>query len=215
LTRARPGRIIAGFRSSSDPGVEMPLTSLRELYVEGLRDLYSAEAQLLKAVPRLAKGAAAPELRTAFERHALLTEKQGERLGLIFGGLGEKPGGKKCKAMAGLIAEAKDILAADAHPAVLDLALIAAAQRIEHYEIVGYEAVRTYARRLGFKEATALLAQTLEEEEEAEERLTLLAGAVILFEAEAASPADVRPGKAKTSKKAVAAGKKKVTRKGG
>jgi ferritin-like metal-binding protein YciE len=187
----------------------MPLTSLRALYVEELRDLYSAEAQLLKALPRLAKGAAAPELRTAFQRHALVTEQQAERLGLIFGGMAEKPGGKKCKAMAGLIAEAKDILAMDAHPAVLDLALIGAAQRIEHYEIVGYDAVRTYAKRLGFKEAAALLAQTLEEEEEAEERLTLLAKAVILLEAETADPADVKPGRPGAKKKKTAAATRK------
>jgi ferritin-like metal-binding protein YciE len=164
----------------------MPLTSLRDLYVDQLRDLHSAEEQLVKALPRLAKGAAAPELRTAFERHALVTEQQAERLGLIFSGLGVKPAGKKCKAMAGLIAEARDVLTSDAHPAVLDLALIGAAQRIEHYEIVGYEAVRTYAKRLGFKDAAALLGKTLDEEEEAEERLGLLARAVILFEAEAA-----------------------------
>ena len=187
----------------------MPLTSLRALYVEELRDLYSAEAQLLKALPRLAKGAAAPELRTALQRHALVTEQQAERLGLIFSGMDEKPGGKKCKAMAGLIAEAKDVLATEAHPAVLDLALIGAVQRIEHYEIVGYEAVRTYAKRLGLKEATALLAQTLEEEEEAEERLTLLSKAVILFEAEAARPEDVKPGRAVTKKKRAIAGRKK------
>jgi ferritin-like metal-binding protein YciE len=175
----------------------VPLASLRDLYIAQLQDLYSAEAQLLKALPRLAKGAAAPELRTAFERHALVTEQQAERLGLIFSDLGEKPAGKKCKAMAGLIAEAREVLASDAHPAVLDLALIGAAQRIEHYEIVGYEGVRTYAKRLGFRDAVALLAKTLDEEEEAEERLGLLAQAVILFEAAAAEgPKKARAKKA-------------------
>ena len=167
----------------------MPLASLRDLYVAQLRDLHSAEEQLTRALPRLARGAAAPELRAAFERHALVTEQQAERLGLIFSGLGEKPSGTKCKAMAGLIAEAKEILTSEAHPAVLDLALIGAAQRIEHYEIVGYEGVRTYAKRLGFKDAAALLARTLDEEEEAEERLGVLAQAVILFEAAAADGA--------------------------
>jgi ferritin-like metal-binding protein YciE len=164
----------------------MPLTSLRELYVGELQDLRSAEDQLLKALPRMAGAAAAPELRASFERHARATEQQAERLGLVLGGLGEKAVGKKCKAMAGLLAEARGVLDPAAHPAVLDLALIGVALRIEHYEIVGYECARTYAKRLGFKDAAALLAQTLEEEEEEEERLSLLAQSVILFKAEAA-----------------------------
>lgn len=188
----------------------MPLASLHDLYVEELWDLHSAEEQLLKALPRMAKGAAAPELRAAFERHARVTEQQAERLALILGGLRAKPTGKKCKAMAGLIAEVRDVLAVDAHPAVLDLALIAASLRIEHYEIVGYECLRTYARRLGFKEATALLAEALEEEEEAEERLSLLAKAVILFEAEAAKPGEVAVKKAKPK-----GARKATARKGG
>jgi ferritin-like metal-binding protein YciE len=168
----------------------MPLASLHDLYVEELRDLHSAEEQLLKALPKLAKGAAAPELRLALERHARATEQQGERLGLILGGMKVKATGKKCKAMAGLIAEANDLLESAIHPAVLDLALIGAALRIEHYEIVGYECVRTYAKRLGFTEAAFLLAQSLEEEEEAEERLVLISQAVILLEAEAANRDD-------------------------
>jgi ferritin-like metal-binding protein YciE len=174
----------------------MPLAALHDLYVEQLQCLHGAEDQLLKALPRMAEGAAAPELRASFERHARVTEQQAERLGLILGGLGVKATGKKCKAMAGLIAEARDVLDSATHPAVLDLALIGAALRIEHYEIVGYECVRTYAKRLGFKDATALLAQTVEEEEEAEERLSLLAQSVILFEAEAAKPDATRNRKA-------------------
>jgi ferritin-like metal-binding protein YciE len=168
----------------------MPLASLRDLYVEELLDLSSAEAQLVRALPKMAQAAAAPELRTAFERHAALTEAHSERLGLILGNLGIDPPAKRCKAMTGLIAEAADATAKDAHPAVLDLALIGAAKRIEHYEIVGYECARAYAQRLGYKEAVALLGQTLEDEEEAEERLTLLADAVIFLEAELARPGD-------------------------
>jgi len=187
---------------------DMPLASLHDLYVEELLDLSSAEAQLVRALPKMAQAAAAPELRTAFERHAALTEAHSERLGLILGNLGLKAAGKKCKAMAGLIAETVDATDKDAHPAVLDLALIGAAKRIEYYEIVGYECARAYAGRLRYKEAVTLLAQTLEDEEEAEERLTLMADAVIMFEAETARPGDAvkkaarrksRP-KAKTSR---------------
>ena len=188
----------------------MPLASLHDLYVEELRDLHSAEDQLLKALPRMAKGAAAPELRASFERHARITEQQAERLGLILGGLKVKPTGKKCKAMAGLIAEAQDVLDSATHPAVLDLALIGAALRIEHYEIVGYECVRTYAKRLGYTEAAALLAQTLEEEEEAEERLAIIAQSVIMFEAEAAKPDEATAKKSKSAR-----AKKKPARKNG
>src|SRR5262245_40493592 len=102
----------------------MPLASLHDLYVEELRDLHSAEDQLVKALPKLAAAVSSPELKRAFERHATLTEGHAERLGLILGGLGAKLAGKKCKAMAGLIAEAEDALANKrSHPAVLDLAL--------------------------------------------------------------------------------------------
>src|SRR3954462_15796419 len=123
----------------------MPLQSLHDLYVEELRELVSAEDQLVKALPRLAKAAAAPELRATFERHAVLTEGHTERLGLILGALDAKVTAKKCKAMAGLIAEAIGLVEKAPHPAVLDLALIGAALRIEHYEIVGYECARSYA----------------------------------------------------------------------
>jgi ferritin-like metal-binding protein YciE len=178
----------------------MPLSALHDLYVEQLRDLHSAEDQLVKALPQIAEGATAAELRASFERHARVTEQQAERLGLILGGLGVKATGAKCKAMAGLIAEARDVVDSATHPAVLDLALIGATLRIEHYEIVGYECVRTYAKRLGFRDATALLAQTLEEEEEAEERLSLLAQSVILFEAEVAKPDATRKRKARSGR---------------
>lgn len=187
----------------------MPLASLHDLYVDELRDLSSAEAQLVRALPRMAKAAAAPELRAAFARHAALTEGQTERLGLILGALGLKVGGKKCPAMAGLVAEAAEVAAKDAHPAVLDLALIGKALRIEHYEIVGYECARAYARRLGYKEAVALLGQTLEEEEEAEERLHLLADGVILFEAEAATADGVKKATPRKVKPKAKAGKAK------
>src|SRR5262245_42878920 len=184
----------------------MPLASLHDLYVEELRDLHSAEDQLVKALPKMAATASSPELRKAFERHAVLTEGHAERLGLILGGLGARVGSKKCKAMAGLIAEAEEANQKRSHPAVLDLALIGAALKVEHYEIIAYECVRSYARRLGYDEAVVLLAQTLEEEEEAEERLANLSEAVVLVEAAAV------PAKAPARKKAPASGMK---RKGG
>jgi ferritin-like metal-binding protein YciE len=165
----------------------MPLASLKDLYAETLQDLHSVEDQLVRALPKFAAAAAAPELRAAFARHAVVTEAQSERLGLLLAELGAKPAGK-CRAMAGLIAEATAEAKKATHPAVLDLALIGNALQVEHYEIVAYECARTYARRLGYKQAVSLLGQSLEEEEEEEERLNLMAQAVILFEAEAAPP---------------------------
>src|SRR6266478_6893707 len=123
----------------------MKLGSLQELYVEELKDLYSAENQLLKALPKMAKVASSPELRTAFEDHLEQTRGQVERLERIFKKLDASPKGKKCKAMEGLIEEGKEVME-EAHPPVLDAALIAAAQRVEHYEMAGYGCVRTFAR---------------------------------------------------------------------
>lgn len=162
----------------------MALGSLHELYVEELRDLYNAENQLLKALPRMAKAVTSEQLRAAFEEHLEVTRGQVERLEEIFKALGEKPTGKKCVAMEGLIEEAKELLAEDAAPGVLDAALISAAQKVEHYEMAGYGCVRTYARLLGYEEAAELLQETLNEEGEADEKLTELAESEINVEAE-------------------------------
>lgn len=164
----------------------MPLDSLHDLYVDELKDLYNAENQLLKALPRMAKAATAPELKAAFADHLEVTRAQVVRLDTIFAGLGASPKGKKCKAMEGLIAEGKDIIDEDGDPAVIDAALIAAAQRVEHYEMAGYGCVRTFAKLLGYTDAVALLQETLEEEGEADQTLTGLAESVINVRAEEA-----------------------------
>jgi ferritin-like metal-binding protein YciE len=163
----------------------MKLESLHDLYVDELKDLYSAEHQLLVALPKMAKAASAPELQTAFEDHLKETRDQVERLEKIFKKLKTSPKGKKCKAMEGLIEEGKEVLGAEGEPAVLDAALIAAAQRVEHYEMAGYGCVRTFARLLGYEEAVDLLQETLDEEGAANQKLTDLAETVINVEASA------------------------------
>jgi ferritin-like metal-binding protein YciE len=162
----------------------MALNSLHDLYVNELKDLYSAENQLLKALPKMAKAADADELRSAFEEHLEVTRGQVKRLDKIFAELDSSPTGKKCKAMEGLIEEGDEVLEESGAPAVLDAALIAAAQRVEHYEMAGYGCVRTFARLLGYKEAAVLLQETLDEEAEADRKLTELAETVINVDAE-------------------------------
>lgn len=164
----------------------MKLDSLHDLYVDELKDLYNAENQLLKALPKMAKAATDPDLRKAFERHFKETEGQVTRLERIFKKLDTSPKGKKCKAMEGLIDEGKELMQEDADPSVMDAALIAAAQRVEHYEMAGYGCVRTYAQLLGYDDAAALLQKTLDEEGAADKKLTDLAETVINIEANAA-----------------------------
>jgi ferritin-like metal-binding protein YciE len=162
----------------------MPRASLHDLFLEDLRDLYSAETQLLKALPRMAKAADARELRLAFEEHLEVTRGQVGRLERLFVGFGEKAKGKKSTVMDGLIERAREAIARDAHPAVRDAALIGAGQRVEHHEMAGYEAARTYARLLGYDDAADELQDSLDEEAEADVRLTELAQTAILIEAE-------------------------------
>lgn len=153
----------------------MKIETLRDFYVEELKDLYSAENQILKALPKMVKVATSPELRKAFEDH--LTETQGhvDRLEKIFADMDISPKGKHCKAMEGLIAEADETIQQSMPHAVKDAALIAAAQRVEHYEIAGYGCVRTYAGVLGEDEAATLLNETIQEEGAADELLTEIA----------------------------------------
>lgn len=153
----------------------MAMDSLEDLFVNELKDLYSAEKQLVKALPRMAKAASSPKLRKGFEEHLKQTEGHVERLEKIFESMEVKPRGPKCEAMEGLIEEGKTMMKEDAPPAVMDAALIAAAQRVEHYEIAGYGTVRTFARLLGHKDAERLLQKTLEEESETNEKLSKLA----------------------------------------
>jgi ferritin-like metal-binding protein YciE len=157
----------------------MKLDNLRKLYIEELRDLYSAENQLLKALPKMAKGAASTELKQAFENHLEETEGHVERLEQIFEDLDESPKGKTCQAMKGLVEEGSEILEEEGEESVLDAGIIAAAQKVEHYEIASYGSVRTFAELLGQKEAVKLLQQTLDEEGAADEKLNELAEEIV------------------------------------
>lgn len=149
----------------------MKAETLQDLYLEQLKDLYDAENQLIKALPKMAKAATSPELRNAFEEHLEQTKGHAQRIETIFEGMGEKAKGQKCKAMEGLVKEGSEVIEEDMEEGVKDAALIAAAQRVEHYEMAGYGCVRTYANLLGDTEAANLLEQTLEEEKKADELL--------------------------------------------
>ena len=153
----------------------MPMDNLQELYVEELKDLYSAENQILKGLPRMIKAATHPQLKRAFTKHERQTREQVKRLERICKSLGEKPTGKKCAGMEGLIEEAKDLIKEKPEKNVLDAGLISAAQHVEHYEMAGYGTVRTFALHLKMKGIAKLLAETLAEEEETDEKLTELA----------------------------------------
>lgn len=161
----------------------MEMEDLRDLYIEELRDLYSAEKQLVKALPKMAKAATNEELAEGFEEHLEQTKEHVSRLEEIFEELGKKPTGKVCKAMQGLLEEGKELMSEDASPEVMDAGLIAAAQRVEHYEIAGYGTVRTFAKLLGEREAMKTLQQTLEEEAQTDKKLTKLAETSINLEA--------------------------------
>ena len=163
----------------------MKLESLQTLYVEELRDIYNAENQLLKALPKMAKAASSPELKQAFEDHLDQTEEHVARLDEIFGKLDKKPTGKTCQAMKGLIEEGSDMMKHDGEEVVLDAGLIAAAQKVEHYEMASYGTVRTWAEMLGEDDAAELLQQTLDEEGETDKRLTELAEEIVNVEAAA------------------------------
>jgi ferritin-like metal-binding protein YciE len=162
----------------------MPMESLQELYVEEIKDLYSAEHQILKALPRMIKAASSPQLKRAFSRHERQTREHARRLERIAKELGEKPTGKKCHGMEGLIEEGKDLIKEKPAPNVLDAGLISAAQHVEHYEMAGYGTVRTWARLLGYERQAQLLQTTLDEEEQTDRDLTVLAEAFVNEQAE-------------------------------
>jgi len=162
----------------------MEANRLRHLYVEELKDLYSAENQLVKALPKMAKASTSPDLRAGFEKHLEQTKEHVARLEEIFNGLGESPKGKKCKGMEGLIKEGAEMIKEDPAPEELDAGLISAAQRVEHYEIAGYGCVSTYAKLLGETRAVSLLRQTLVDEKDTDEKLTQLAGSINIEAAE-------------------------------
>jgi ferritin-like metal-binding protein YciE len=185
----------------------MSLDTLHSLFVDELKDLYkdlySAENQLLKALPRMAKGATHPDLKAAFSEHLEVTRGQVARLEKVFEKIGGSPKGKKCVAMEGLIEEGKELLEQkkEAEPSVLDAALIGAAQRVEHYEMAGYGCVRTFARLLGYPEAQKLLQETLDEESEADEKLSALAEAVVNPDALVAGEEETTSGNGRAGKK--------------
>lgn len=161
----------------------MKLDTLKQLFVHEISDLYDAEEQLVKALPKMAKAATSPELQRAFDGHLSQTKDQLKRLDLVFEYLGEKPKRISCKGMKGLIAEGEELIKGNGESAVMDAGLIAAAQRVEHYEIAGYGCARTYAELLGETESVELLQATLSEERETDESLTELAERVINVEA--------------------------------
>jgi ferritin-like metal-binding protein YciE len=167
----------------------MKLDSLNKLYVDELKDIYSAETQITRALPRMVKTATSPALKAAFDEHLQQTYGQIERLERILQTLEKSPRGKKCVGMEGLLEEGKEVMGEDIDAEVLDAALIAAAQKVEHYEISSYGTVRAYAQLLGDNTAVDLLTLTLEEEVGADEKLTHLAESGINLEAMEAEPA--------------------------
>ncbi|MDB6035709.1 MAG: hypothetical protein JWM16_6047 [Verrucomicrobiales bacterium] len=166
----------------------MKMELLEDLYVDELKDLYDAEKRLSRTLLRMSKAATAEDLKMAFSFHRKQTKEQIRRLESIFKRLGQSGGGKKCKAMAGLSAEARDLVSEDAEPEVLDAGLITAAQKMEHYEIAGYGSTAAYAKLLGFQEDAALLHQTLVEEKATDEKLNLLARNINIDAAEGEIP---------------------------
>jgi ferritin-like metal-binding protein YciE len=161
----------------------MKIESLRELYLEELRDVFDAENQLVKALPKMVKAAQNEELKAAFEQHLEQTQEHVERLNRVFEELGEKPKGTKCEAMKGLLEEAKKMMDETQDEETVDAAMIAAAQKVEHYEIATYGTLRTWAELLGFDEQADILQETLDEEKDTDENLTELAVSSVNLEA--------------------------------
>lgn len=161
--------------------------SLDQLFIDQLQDLYDAEHRITNALPKMAEAASSPQLAQAFRDHLEETERQIERLERVFEIVGQAPKKKTCEAMKGLISEGEEIVQATGDPDVKDAGLIAAAQRVEHYEMAGYGTVRTFARRLGLTEAEELLQTTLDEEGAADHKLTAIAEASVNPQAQASA----------------------------
>ena len=168
----------------------MALESLQDLYLEQLRDLHSAERQIIEALPKMIEQTSHPELRQAFELHLRQTEEQLRRLEQIGEKSGQKLTGHKCKGMEGLLEEGEELMEERADSDVLDAALISAAQRVEHYEMAGYGCARTYARLLGLEDDAQILQRTLDEEGKTDHLLTSLAERVINVDALTGSAGD-------------------------
>ena len=164
----------------------LELNTLEDLFVEQIEDLYDAEKRLTSALPEMEKAATNPQLKDAFRSHLRETEGQVARLESIFRTLGRDPSRETCEAMKGLIKEGSDIVNAKGDTSVKDAALIAAAQRVEHYEIAGYGSARTFAQRLGHTDAARLLQETLDEEAAADKKLTAIANGNVNIQAQRA-----------------------------
>jgi ferritin-like metal-binding protein YciE len=174
---------------------------LKELYVDELKDLYSAESQLVKALPKMARAASSEELCQGFEEHLEQTKGHVQRLEKIFQTLGESPKGKKCKGMEGLVEEGAEVMEEDFEGSLIDAALIGAAQRVEHYEIAAYGTASAFAVELGQSEQASLLNETLEEEKETDEKLTKLAEQINAQANEAAEEVEVNADKKRKSRR--------------
>jgi ferritin-like metal-binding protein YciE len=162
----------------------MEMETLQDLYVEELKDLYSAENQIIKALPKMIRAASHSELKQAFTRHLRETERHAQRIEQVCQSLGVSPKGKKCVGMEGLLKEGAELIKEKPEPEVLDAGLIAAAQHVEHYEMAGYGCVRTYARQLGYESQAEMLQATLDEEGATDKLLTEIAESSINIEAE-------------------------------
>jgi ferritin-like metal-binding protein YciE len=161
----------------------MTVETLKDLYIQEIRDLYDAEKQIAKALPKMIDAASFEELRTAFQDHLTQTRNQVERLERVFDKLGEKAKGKKCDGIRGILDEGEEMIDLDTGASVHDAALISAAQRVEHYEIAAYGTVCAYAKSLGFDDQLSLLLETLNEEKRTDELLTRIAENVVNVEA--------------------------------
>lgn len=166
----------------------MSLETMQDLLIHQLKDIYSAEQMLTKALPKMKDKASTEELATAFGDHLEETKRQVTRLEQVFKILGEQPGGVKCKAMEGLIAEADELLDEDGNDAVIDAAIIAAAQRVEHYEISAYGSAKAFATLLGLSDVVKLLNETQQEETAADKKLSLIATAEVNARAAGTDP---------------------------
>ncbi len=157
----------------------MELNTLKDLFIHELKDLYSAESQIIKALPKMAKAAVNPDLKAGFEAHLEETKEHAVRLKTLLEKHGQTTRGPKCKGMEGLLKEGADMIEEEGDEEVLDAGLISAAQRVEHYEMAGYGCARTYALALGDKDGAAILQTTLDEEGAADKKLTKVASALV------------------------------------
>jgi len=162
----------------------MELNTLRDLLVEQLQDVYSAESQIIKALPKMVKAASNEQLKQAFAKHLSETQTQKEKLDKVFELMNVSPGRHKCKAMEGLVEESKEMIEQEGEPEVIDAGLIASAQRIEHYEIAAYGTARVYAKQLGEMKVEKILSEILQQEKDTDVALTELALSTVNIEAE-------------------------------